>query len=617
MRQVILLLTFIFSVKAIPLLQSGSNIGPPFSQGFLNISSTLINLSSVESYFGSISKISEKISESHPLVSFLGGDTISGIATADGVESFKGIPFAEPPIDDLRFRHPKPYNKSLDGFQAHNFSKSCVNITPFGFFSLSRKNVDNSNPHFKKIVEKTIFKKYEMSEDCLKLNIYRPAGTMPFAKLPVMVWFHGGAFQFGSSNFYPGNKFIVDSIKMRQPIIFVTFNYRVGPWGFLGGKAVNEEGSSNAGLYDQRLALKWVSDHVTAFGGDNNKITLIGESAGAISIAHHMVSHEGDISYKGKYLFHAAILQSGGPWSFDSVTSSKPEILFQKFSRHCGCFSYSSKKTLKCLRTKTVEDLQNAQRLDHDLKNVFIADSSDSLFGWSPRFDENLITDNPAKLIQQSKFAKVPYIIGTQEDEGTALTFLFDLKSTTQVNSYMTKLFTNTSEEDIDKIIKMYPEKLTPSTRYGNINRYFRIWKQINELFPGYLRFSEMIGDFIFHVPRRILLENTPESTLKYSFQSKYLHKIMPILGTAHSSELFWQFHRDSYPAPVYRRYFISFANHFDPNINTGLLHWDQYTSKNKETLVINMRKPTMGRDEFDRDNNLNYLVNHPELIMV
>jgi carboxylesterase type B len=110
---------------------------------------------------------------------------------------------------------------------------------------------------------------------------------------------------------YPGNIWVDASQQQKQPIIVVTVNYRVGGHGFLGGKELHAEGSTNLGLLDQRLGLQWVSDNIDAFGGDPTKVTIWGESAGAISVFDQMAAYDGNNTYKGKPLFRGAIMNSG------------------------------------------------------------------------------------------------------------------------------------------------------------------------------------------------------------------------------------------------------------------------------------------------------------------
>jgi carboxylesterase type B len=110
---------------------------------------------------------------------------------------------------------------------------------------------------------------------------------------------------------YQGSTWVEESLNHGQPIVVVTVNYRVGGYGFLGGKELHAEGSTNLGLLDQRLGLEWVSDNIRAFGGDPTKVTIWGESAGSISVFNHMAAYDGNHTYKGKPLFRGAIMNSG------------------------------------------------------------------------------------------------------------------------------------------------------------------------------------------------------------------------------------------------------------------------------------------------------------------
>lgn len=153
-------------------------------------------------------------------------------------------------------------------------------------------------------------------------EVHRPAGTKPGDKLPVLFWIFGGGFELGWNSMYDGAPWVADSVKQGKPIIFVSVNYRVGGFGFLPGAEILADRSSNLGLLDQRLGLKWVADNIASFGGDPDKVTIWGEqvhpqvsgtyadmtrSAGAISVLDQMIMYNGDHTYKGKPLFRAAI----------------------------------------------------------------------------------------------------------------------------------------------------------------------------------------------------------------------------------------------------------------------------------------------------------------------
>src|SRR5271154_5859485 len=201
-----------------------------------------------------------------PIIKVAQGE-VQGVA-ADGVAVFKGLPFAAPPVGDLRWRAPQLPAKWPGVRQGNAFSSSCA-----------------------------------QAEDCLYLNVYEPAGAKNGAKLPVMVWIHGGAFIFGSGSAYDGSQFA------RQGVIVVTVNYRLGRAGWFAHPALTAENPKallgNYGLMDQIAALQWVRDNIGAFGGDRKNVTIFGESAGAISINYLMLAPE------AKGLFSKALSESG------------------------------------------------------------------------------------------------------------------------------------------------------------------------------------------------------------------------------------------------------------------------------------------------------------------
>lgn len=172
---------------------------------------------------------------------------------------FLGIPYAQPPLGDLRFRWPQSINTSVDGVQ---------DASQYGYSCMQYKSTFN------------------LSEDCLTLNVIRPAGH--YSNLPVVVWIYGGGLYAGSTADpqYNLSGVVRVSQDLDQPVIAVSINYRLGMWGFLQTPGLLAEGSSNAGLLDQRLALRWIQENIAAFGGDPSRVVIWGESAGAQSIAY-------------------------------------------------------------------------------------------------------------------------------------------------------------------------------------------------------------------------------------------------------------------------------------------------------------------------------------------
>lgn len=178
---------------------------------------------------------------------------IGGSSTA--VEIFAGIPFAKPPVGALRLKPPQPITSSLGTVKATTQAASCPQLSfsdsdaTNGAIPTSALGLLLNTPVFQKILN--------AGEDCLYLNIQRPAGTTASSKLPVLFWIYGGGFELGGTSSYDGSSWVAESVAQGKPIIFVAVAYRVGGFGFLPGKEVLADGSANLGLLDQRLGLQW------------------------------------------------------------------------------------------------------------------------------------------------------------------------------------------------------------------------------------------------------------------------------------------------------------------------------------------------------------------------
>ena len=200
--------------------------------------------------------------------------TIIGIPGV--VEQFAGIPFAQPPVGQLRLKPPQPITDPIGNVDATHNGAACPQL----IFS-SKINGLIPTSALGMLLDTPLFQKpLDEGEDCLFLNIHRPAGTTPDSQLPVLFWIFGGGFVLGWNYMYDGVPWVEQSIELEEPIILVTVNYRVGGFGFLAGKEIAADGSANLGLLDQRLGLQWVADNIAAFGGDPSKVTIWGESAG-------------------------------------------------------------------------------------------------------------------------------------------------------------------------------------------------------------------------------------------------------------------------------------------------------------------------------------------------
>ncbi len=208
------------------------------------------------------------------------GGLVRGAAGRDvNIAAFKGIPYAQPPVGELRWTEPMAAHPWKGIRHADRFSDACAQNFPQGDFP--------------------------KSEDCLYLNVWTPAKSTK-ARLPVMVYIHGGGLRVGSSReaLYDGEELA------RKGVVVVTFNYRLGILGFLAHPELTRQSPHHAsgdyGLLDQLAALQWVHRNIAAFGGDPDKVTIFGQSAGAFSVNAQVASP------LSKGLFRAAIAESGG-----------------------------------------------------------------------------------------------------------------------------------------------------------------------------------------------------------------------------------------------------------------------------------------------------------------
>lgn len=245
--------------------------------------------------------------------------TIEGIGDTSGIKKFLGVPYAQPPIDDLRWKAPQP---------VHAW-KNTLKATHFGPRAMQRA-----------LYADQVFRSNKISEDCLYLNVWSP-NLKPGTKLPVLVYFYGGGFNTGD-----GSEPRYDGESMaRKGIVVVTVNYRLGIFGFLSHPQLTAESpvhsSGNYGLLDQHAALEWVHQYINSFGGDPSQITIAGESAGAASVCAQMATP------LSKGLFVRAIAESGSNFVLDGVASlSKGEDNGVKLMKAAGAGSIADMRKI-------------------------------------------------------------------------------------------------------------------------------------------------------------------------------------------------------------------------------------------------------------------------------
>ncbi len=299
--------------------------------------------------------------------------TISG-ASEDGVAVFRGIPFAAPPVGDLRWRPPQQAPHWTGTRQAADFGPICPQ--------------DAYGPG----------KRLKQSEDCLTLNVWSPKVASD-AKLPVMVWIYGGGFVNGGSAYpyYDGTRLA------SHGVVVISFNYRVGWLGFFDHPALAKENAGDAtgnyGLMDQIAALKWVRANIAKFGGDPDNVTIFGESAGGMSVNDLMTSP------KARGLFEKAISESGlGLYPIPTAEQAeKAAVTFAARFKIAG----TGERTLAALRKLPVSEIIAAE------KGVPLDRST------TPMVDGKVLTGQPAVLFAQGKIAKVPYLAGSNSNEAS------------------------------------------------------------------------------------------------------------------------------------------------------------------------------------------------------
>lgn len=289
--------------------------------------------------------------------------------------AFLGIPYAKPPTGALRFAPPQPIDAWTDERDATMHGASCAQ-------SMGALSPTNG-----------------VSEDCLTVNVFTPQ-TVPAGGLPVFVWIHGGAYISGGSFQYDGQK-----LSERGPLVVVTINYRLGAFGFLSHTALDatraNEPSGNDGLRDQQLALKWVKNNIAAFGGDPGKVTVAGESAGAMSACIHLVSPP------ARELAHRFVFESGVCTGETLLKTKADADALGKMLSDELCTGQDD--VVKCLREKPVMDFTEWRKTG----GLFGA-------GFVPVYNpgDPLLPDNPSKLVEAGNYnSKAAIIAGTNLNE--------------------------------------------------------------------------------------------------------------------------------------------------------------------------------------------------------
>ena len=455
--------------------------------------------------------------------------------------AFLGIPFAAPPVGELRWKPPQPAAAWSEVLDATHRGPACAQL---GAIS---PTFDESS-----------------SEDCLTLNVWAPAdaGASP---APVLLWIHGGTFIIGS-----GGEPQYDGQRLAEATgsVVVTINYRLGPLGFLGLAALRGEDPAypSAGMYgfeDQRAALAWTRDNIAAFGGDATNVTVFGESAGAFSVCYHLLSP------KSAGLFQRAIIESGACASSLAATQTAAEAQADKLAVALGC---TGTDALACLRAKPADALLLA--LPAGAADIFGANR------WGPVVDGWNLADDPRALLEAGEIAAVPTILGSNANEGT-LFFALGPTMVTDDAAYLA-LVESLVPGQGQEVVDQYPSAMYASPQAAA---------------------ADVVGDAAFVCPARRTARALAKAGIPaflYHFTHAPSGALLPDLGAFHSSEISFVFGNPSLLLPdspsaeeaplleAMTGYWGRMAAKGDPN-GEGAVEWPAYTMAGDENLVLDL----------------------------
>ncbi|HKQ73085.1 MAG TPA: carboxylesterase family protein [Blastocatellia bacterium] len=459
-----------------------------------------------------------------------------------GVRVFKGIPYAAPPVGDLRWRPPQPPAKWEGVRKADKFSDSCVQ-------NLARSR----NPWTAEFMVQN-----QASEDCLCLNVWTGARSAS-ERRPVFVWIHGGAFTEGS-----GEVAVYDGAELaKKGLVVVTINYRLGVFGFLTHPELTKESSRNAsgnyGLLDVVAALEWAQKNIVAFGGDPQRVTIAGQSAGAFAV------HALTASPLADGLFHRAIAESG------SGVGRRNRILAEAEKDGVKFAESKSAHSIRDLRAMSANDLTGA---------------GGARFG--PVVDGWFLPADATAIFAQGKQNDVPMLTGLTADEGSASPTYGKIKAE-EFKKQSQQRFGDLAEA----FLKFYPSDDDPQSGLSQ--------KQS-------AREQGMISMRLWAAERA---RTSKSKTWTYYFSRAIPWPEQPQYGAFHTSEVPYVFGNlkllDRPWEPVDRRlsatmmtYWARFATTGDPN-GKGLPQWPAFDVKNRITMEFGEKTGTRSIADTER----------------
>jgi para-nitrobenzyl esterase len=498
-------------------------------------------------------------------------------APKDGVRSFKGIPFAQPPVGDLRWREPQPVKNWTGARNADQFGPRCMQRTSPGADYWFRSN--------------------GMSEDCLYLNVWTPAKSGN-ERLPVLVYIFGGGFQNGD-----GSEPRYDGESMaRRGIVAVSVNYRTNIFGFFVHPELTKESPHNAagnyGLLDQVAALQWVQKNIAAFGGDPKHVTVAGESAGSISVSALMASP------LSKNLMAAAIGESGA-----AISSLPPQPLADAEQKGVKFAAAAGVNTLAALRAMSAEQIQDAAAKAPGVR-------------FSTAMDGYFLSKSLKETFEAGEQAKVPLLEGSNTQEQAARSVLGSGDPTPETLANSIRKFYGDKAEPV---LKAYAASTTDevyeaathlaSARFISYGTWK--WAELQ------MKTGEPVYRYLYARPRPVYLGMPGESLHAAPAADRGgngdsgagAQQTAPPRGASHSAEIQYAMGNldldkrytwepdDFEVSKTMQAYFVNFIKTFNPN-GTGLPNWPAYRADDGyQRLRIDVK--SQAEPEGDRERYL------------
>ncbi|KAF4919606.1 Lipase 1 [Colletotrichum viniferum] len=480
--------------------------------------------------------------------------TTSGYPLSKPIHAWYGIDYATQPIGDLRFSvtgWPPAFNGTRD---AKVYGKVCI------------QEPGNSN------LVTYIKTDLEYGEDCLNLNVYRSAGVSIEKKLPVLIWIHGGLFRNGAGIIFDGASFVASS---PEPVMVVTFNYRLAALGFLASPLLADLDLVNLGLQDQHQLLRFVHRYISSFGGDPDSVTLGGKSAGAHSVGFHYQNPFAE----GEELFHQAIFQSGGPTGRSFPNASEPIIVkqYEQFLERVGCQDNGvAEDLLACLRqvdVDLIEQTSTALLADYRYNGThpFQAVSGAAII---PRL--------PSETWESGEWNHVPALTSFITDEGSMYAPT-NLTTDEQAWGWLSNLYPGLDSSDREAFSRLYPNPQADSSSpyvdaRGQSAQFTRLTAVYGD--TSYINASQEIAS-------RLSAADVPVWKLHWNTNNS----ITPYLGISHGSDVpyAWAEPDTQYPeaGKVLAGYYASFVVNGDPNAlkASAAAEWSLYSTPGSDGL--------------------------------